>query len=224
MAITDWPLQERPRERLLALGPASLADAELLAILLRTGVKGKSAVDLARQLLGRFGSVGGLLDAGSTSLGETPGLGTAKLAQLQAALELARRALKEEISLRNALSSPRAVRDYLRLALAGREQEVFVVMLLDAQHRVISSEELFRGTLTQTSVYPREVVKCALKHNAAAVIFAHNHPSGVAEPSHADEILTRSLKAALALVDIQVLDHFIVAGSRTMSFAERGLL
>jgi DNA repair protein RadC len=224
MAITDWPLQERPRERLLALGPASLADAELLAILLRTGIKGKSAVDLARQLLGRFGSVGGLLDAGSTSLGETPGLGTAKLAQLQAALELARRALKEEISLRNALSSPRAVRDYLRLALAGREQEVFVVMLLDAQHRVISSEELFRGTLTQTSVYPREVVKCALKHNAAAVIFAHNHPSGVAEPSHADEILTRSLKAALALVDIQVLDHFIVAGSRTMSFAERGLL
>ena len=137
---------------------------------------------------------------------------------------MARRALKEEISLRNALSSPRAVRDYLRLALAGREQEVFVVMLLDAQHRVISSEELFRGTLTQTSVYPREVVKCALKHNAAAVIFAHNHPSGVAEPSHADEILTRSLKAALALVDIQVLDHFIVAGSRTMSFAERGLL
>jgi len=224
MAITDWPLQERPRERLLARGPASLADAELLAILLRTGIKGKSAVDLARQLLGRFGSVGGLFDAGSTSLGETPGLGTAKLAQLQAALELARRALKEEISLGNALSSPRAVRDYLRLLLAGREQEVFVVMLLDAQHRVISSEELFRGTLTQTSVYPREVVKCALKHNAAAVIFAHNHPSGVAEPSHADEILTRSLKAALALVDIQVLDHFIVAGSRTMSFAERGLL
>jgi len=224
MAITDWPVQERPRERLLALGAASLADAELLAILLRTGIKGKSAVDLARQLLGRFGSVGGLLDAGSTKLAETPGLGTAKLAQLQAALELARRALKEEISSRNALSSPRAVRDYLRLALAGREQEVFVVLLLDAQHRVIAHEELFRGTLTQTSVYPREVVKCALRHNAAAVIFAHNHPSGVAEPSHADEILTRSLKSALALVDIEVLDHFIVAGSRTMSFAERGLL
>src|SRR5213592_2221167 len=213
MAITDWPVQERPRERLLALGAASLADAELLAILLRTGIKGKSAVDLARQLLGRFGSVGGLLDAGS-----------ANLAELQAALELARRALREEISTRNALSSPRAVRDYLRLALAGREQEVFVVLLLDAQHRVIAHEELFRGTLTQTSVYPREVVKCSLRHNAAAVIFAHNHPSGVAEPSHADEILTRSLKSALALVDIQVLDHFIVAGSRTMSFAERGLL
>src|SRR6266540_2302449 len=209
MAITDWPLQERPRERLFALGAGSLADAELLAILLRTGVKGKSAVDVARHLLGRFGSVAALLEAGSGSLAETPGLGSAKLAQLQAALELARRALKEEISSRDALSSPRAVRDYLRLA---------------AQHRVTASEELFRGTLTQTSVYPREVVKCALKHNAAAVIFAHNHPSGVAEPSHADEILTRSLKAALALVDIQVLDHFIVAGSRTMSFAERGLL
>ncbi len=224
MAITDWPLQERPRERLHALGAGSLADAELLAILLRTGIKGKSAVDVARQLLGRFGSVSALLEAGADNLMETPGLGSAKLAQLQAALELARRALKEEISSRDALSSPRAVRDYLRLALAGREQEVFVVLLLDAQHRVIASEELFRGTLTQTSVYPREVVKCALRHNAAAVIFAHNHPSGVAEPSHADEILTRSLKAALALVDIQVLDHFIVAGSRTMSFAERGLL
>jgi DNA repair protein RadC len=222
MAITDWPPQERPRERLLAQGPAALADAELLAILLRTGVKGKSAVDLARQLLGRFGSVSALLEAGAT--GKTPGLGDAKLAQLRAAVELARRALKEEISSGDALASPRAVRDYLRLALAGREQEVFVVLLLDAQHRVIASEELFRGTLTQTSVYPREVVKCALKHNAAAVIFAHNHPSGVAEPSHADEILTRSLKSALALVDIRVLDHFIVAGTRTMSFAERGLL
>ncbi|HTQ75495.1 MAG TPA: DNA repair protein RadC [Burkholderiales bacterium] len=224
MAINDWPPQERPRERLLAMGPASLADAELLAILLRTGVKGKSAVDLARDLLGRHGSISALLEAGSTASREIPGLGAAKVAQLKAALELARRALREEISARDALSSPRAVRDYLRLALAGREQEVFMVLLLDAQHRVIVSEELFRGTLTQTSVYPREVVKCALRHNAAAVIFAHNHPSGVAEPSHADEILTRSLKTALALVDIQVLDHFIVAGTRTLSFAERGLL
>ena len=224
MAITDWPVQERPRERLLALGAASLADAELLAILLRTGTKGKSAVDVARQLLGRFGSVSALLEAGPAGLAETPGLGSAKLAQLQAALELARRALREDLSSRDALSSPRAVRDYLRLLLSGREQEVFVVLFLDAQHRVIASEEMFRGTLTQTSVYPREVVKCALKHNSAAVIFAHNHPSGVAEPSHADELLTRSLKAALALVDVQVLDHFIVAGTRTMSFAERGLI
>ena len=224
MAITDWPVQERPRERLLALGAGSLADAELLAILLRTGTKGKSAVDVARELLGRFGSVSALLEAVPEALVETPGLGSAKLAQLQAALELAKRALREDLSSRDALSSPRAVRDYLRLLLSGREQEVFVVLLLDAQHRVIASEEMFRGTLTQTSVYPREVVKCALKHNCAAVIFAHNHPSGVAEPSHADELLTRSLKAALALVDVQVLDHFIVAGTRTMSFAERGLI
>lgn len=224
MAITDWPAQERPRERLLAQGAASLADAELLAILLRSGVRGKSAVDLARQLLARFGSVSALLEAGAASLADIPGLGQAKLAQLQAALELARRALREDLSSRDALSSPRAVRDYLRLLLSGREHEIFVVLLLDAQHRIIATEELFRGTLTQTSVYPREVVKCALRHNGAAVIFAHNHPSGVAEPSHADELLTRSLKAALALVDVQVLDHFIVAGTRTLSFAERGLL
>jgi DNA repair protein RadC len=224
MAITDWPMQERPRERLIALGPHALADAELLAILLRTGVKGQSAVDVARGLLTRFGSVGGLLEIGVEKLAAVPGLGTAKAAQLHAALELSRRALKEDLAARDALSSPRAVRDYLRLALAGRQHEVFVVLLLDAQHRVIACEELFRGTLTQTSVYPREVVKCALRHNAAAVIFAHNHPSGVAEPSHADEILTRSLKSALGLVDVQVLDHFVVAGSATTSFAERGLL
>jgi len=224
MAITDWPVQERPRERLIALGPAALADAELLAILLRTGTKGRSAVDVARGLLSRFGSVAGLLEAGASELSGVPGLGTAKSAQLQAALELSRRALREELSARDVLSSPRAVRDYLRLAFAGREHEVFVVLLLDAQHRVIACEELFRGTLTQTSVYPREVVKCALRHNAAAVIFAHNHPSGVAEPSHADELLTRALKAALGLVDVQVLDHFVVAGAATTSFAERGLL
>jgi DNA repair protein RadC len=224
MAITDWPVQERPRERLIALGPRALVDAELLAILLRTGVKGQSAVDVARTLLARFGSVAGLLEADSEALAAMPGLGSAKSAQLQAALELSRRALREELAARDVLSSPRAVRDYLRLALAGRQHEVFVVLLLDAQHRVIHCEELFRGTLTQTSVYPREVVKCALRHNAAAVIFAHNHPSGVAEPSHADEILTRSLKSALGLVDVQVLDHFVVAGSATTSFAERGLL
>jgi DNA repair protein RadC len=224
LAITDWPLQERPRERLIALGPRALADAELLAILLRTGVKGKSAVDVARALLARFGSVAALLEASPEDLAALPGLGSAKSAQLQAALELSRRALREEISARDVLSSPRAVRDYLRLVFAGRQHEVFVVLLLDAQHRVIACEELFRGTLTQTSVYPREVVKCALRHNAAAVIFAHNHPSGVAEPSHADEILTRSLKSALGLVDVQVLDHFVVAGPATTSFAERGLL
>ncbi len=222
MAITDWPLNERPRERLLAHGPGALADAELLAILLRTGSRGRSAVDLARELIGRCGSLGALLSVDNP--GKVPGLGSAKLAQLRAALELARRALKEELAVHDVLSSPGAVRDYLKLSLANRGHEVFVVLLLDAQHRVVAAEELFRGTLTQTSVYPREVVKCALRNNAAAVIFAHNHPSGIPEPSHADEILTRSLKAALALVDIQVLDHFIVAGTRTMSFAERGLI
>jgi len=224
MAITDWPLQERPRERLLALGPASLADAELLAILLRTGVRGKSAVDVARELIGRFGSVAGLLEAGSANLEETPGLGNAKLAQLQAALELARRALREELSSRDALASPRAVRDYLRLTLANRDHEVFVVVLLDAQHRVVTSEELFRGTIDGASVHPREVVKRALHYNAAAVILAHNHPSGVAEPSRADMQLTRRLIDALALVDIRVLDHFIIGDGEGVSLAERGCL
>jgi len=224
VAINDWPASERPRERLLANGPGALADAELLAILLRTGVRGASAVDLARELVARFGSIGALLAADSKELAAARGLGSAKLAQLKAVLELARRALKEELSRGNALSSPGAVRDFLRLVLSGRDREVFVVLLLDAQHRVIAVDELFIGTLTQTSVYPREVVKVALRHNAAALIFAHNHPSGLAEPSNADEMLTRTLKTALALVDIPVLDHFIVAGGTTTSFAERGLL
>jgi DNA repair protein RadC len=224
VAITDWPKTERPRERLLERGPAALADAELLAILLLTGVRGSSAVDLARELIARFGSIGALLTADARELAAARGLGNAKLAQLQVVLELARRALKHDLSRGNALSSPRSVRDYLQLSLLGRDREVFIALLLDAQHRVIAVEELFSGTLTQTSVYPREVVKSALRHNAAAVIFAHNHPSGVAEPSNADQLLTQSLKTALALVDIQVLDHFVVAGTVTTSFAERGLL
>ncbi|MBI4292451.1 MAG: DNA repair protein RadC [Betaproteobacteria bacterium] len=224
MAIRDWPATERPRERLLALGPQALADAELLAVLLRTGKRGASAVDLARTLLLQFGSVGALLAAAGAELSQVAGLGPAKRSELQAVLELARRALKEEMVRSSALSSPHSVREYLRLSLAGRDHEVFVALLLDAQHRLIACEELFRGTLSQTSVYPREVVKTALACNAAAVIFAHNHPSGVAEPSGADELLTRTLKSALALVDIQVLDHFIVTGSTAMSFAERGLL
>jgi DNA repair protein RadC len=224
MAITDWPAQERPRERLLQLGPASLSDAELLAIFLRTGVRGKSAVDLARDLLLRCGSLGALFATRRAELAGLPGLGDAKYSQLQAVLELARRALAETLRSGDALGSPAAVRDFLRLSLANREHEVFLAVMVDAQNRVLASEELFRGTLTQTSVYPREVVKCALACNAAAVIFAHNHPSGVAEPSHADQVLTQSLKAALALVDVKVLDNFIVAGSSALSFAERGLL
>jgi DNA repair protein RadC len=224
MSITDWPELERPREKLLALGPASLSDAELLAIFLRTGARGKSAVDLARELLTRFGGLSALFSAKRSEVGSLSGLGAAKYAQLQAVLEMARRALGEKLRHADALGSPAAVRDYLRLTLSGRDHEVFICVLLDAQNRVVACEELFRGTLTQTSVYPREVVKCALARNAAAVIFAHNHPSGAAEPSHADQVLTQTLKQALALVDIKVLDHFIVAGSGALSFAERGLI
>jgi len=224
MAITDWPADQRPREKLLAQGPAALSDAELVALFLRTGIAGKNAIELARELIGVCGGLNGLLSADRTTLAHVRGLGSAKLAQLAAVLELARRCLGEQLRSGTPLNSPSAVRDYLRLALGSREHEVFLALFVDAQHRVLCAEELFRGTLTQTSVYPREVVKAALRANAAAVIFAHNHPSGVAQPSQADELLTRSLKDALALVEVKVLDHFIVAGRQTLSFAERGLL
>lgn len=225
MAITDWPADERPRERLLARGAAALSDAELLAIFLRVGVKGKSAVDLARELICRFGSLTRLFAASQTSFSAFPGMGPAKYVQLQAVLEMSRRALVEQIKQGVAFAAPGAVRDYLRLHLAGLPHEVFFALWLDAQNRLIAAEELFCGTLTQTSVYPREVVKKALAHNAAAVVLAHNHPSGLAEPSRADELLTHELKQALALVDVRVLDHFIVAGqAQPLSFAECGLL
>jgi DNA repair protein RadC len=224
MAITDWPEGERPREKLLQRGVASLSDAELLAIFLRTGVTGKSAVDLARELLIRFDNLTNLFAASEKEFCEIHGMGQAKYVQLQAVLEMARRALHEEMKAGDALNSPRAVRDYLQLLLRSRPQEVFMAIFLDAQHRVIAAEELFHGTLTQTSVYPREVVKRAMHHNAAALIFAHNHPSGVAEPSQSDQSLTGALKQALSLVDVRVLDHFIVAGAGCLSFAERGLL
>jgi DNA repair protein RadC len=224
MSITDWPEDERPRERLLARGAAALSDAELLAIFLRVGMRGKSAVDLARELIGHFGSLNRLFSATQDELSVIPGMGPAKYVQLQAVLEMSRRALVEGMKQNDAMSTPGAVRDYLRLHLAGLGHEVFFALWLDAQNRLIAPEELFRGTLTQTSVYPREVVKKALQHNAA-VVLAHNHPSGVSEPSSADEFLTRELKQALALVDVRVLDHFIVAGqSQPLSFAERGLL
>ncbi len=224
MAIPDWPESERPREKLLKNGAAYLSDAELLALFLRTGMVGKSAVDLARELLTRFDSLTGLFAANQAAFCQVPGMGPAKYAQLQAVLEMARRALAEELKSGDAMNSPKSVRDYLRLSLEGKKHEIFVGIFLDAQNRAIAAEELFNGTLTQTSVYPREVVKRALYHNAAAMIFAHNHPSGVAEPSQADEILTQSLKQALALVDVKVLDHFIVGGGTAMSFAERGLI
>ena len=227
MAITDWPEGERPRERLLAHGPEALSDAELLAIYLRVGVRGKSAVDVARDLLAAFdGSLAALADAPLAELAAVSGIGAAKAAQLKASFELARRALAQEMATRETVfSAPGKVRDWLRLRLATRPNEVFMALWLDAQNRLLRAEELFAGTLTQTSVYPREVVKAALACNAAAVILAHNHPSGIAEPSRADEMLTRNLKEALALVDVKVLDHFIVAGNAPpLSFAERGLL
>lgn len=224
MAITDWPEAERPREKLLRRGVSSLSDAELLAIFLRTGITGKSAVDLARELLKHFGSLTELFLADQNTFCQLPGMGVAKYTQLQAVLEMAQRALKEELKNGDVMDSPQSVRDYLCLGLAGKEHEIFVGIFLDARNRIIATEELATGTLTQASVYPREVVKRALYYNAAAMIFAHNHPSGVAEPSKADEMLTQSLKQALALVDVKVLDHFIIGDRDTLSFAEHGLI
>ena len=222
--ISQWPPGERPRERLLAQGPAALTDAELLAVVLGTGTSSASALDVARGLLGRHRGLSGLFGEPLARLASSAGVGPAKAAKLKAGIELARRLLREEVTHGSTLTSPEAVRDYLRLTLAALPHEAFVVLFLDSQHRLLAADELFRGTLAQTSVYPREIVKAALAHNAAAVIFAHNHPSGVAEPSRADELLTQALKQALALVDIRTLDHFVVAGHRVVSFAERGLL
>lgn len=224
MAITDWPANERPREKLIELGADSLSDAELLAIFLRVGVVGKSAVDLARDLLNKFGTLNAIFAASENELSQVHGIGSSKYVQLQAIFEMSRRALNEQLQQRDIYNSPQQVRDYLVLKLGALTREVFLVMFLDAQNRLNATEELFSGTLTQTSVYPREVVKRAMQHNAASVIFAHNHPSGVAQQSPADELLTKQLKQALALVDVRVLDHFIVAGNQTLSFAEQGLL
>jgi DNA repair protein RadC len=222
--IADWPAGERPRERLFAHGVDSLTDAELLSLVLGTGIASASALDVARELLTRHRGLIGLFGESAATLAQAQGVGPAKAAKLKAGIELARRLLREEMTLGSALTSPEAVRDYLRLTLASLPYEAFVVLFLDSQHRLLSADELFRGTLAQTSVYPREIVKAALARNAAAVIFAHNHPSGVAEPSRADELLTQALKQALALVDVRTLDHFVVAGHRVVSFAERGLL
>ncbi len=224
MRACDRTDAERPQERLLGFGPAALTDAELLAVILRNGTAGQPVLDLAHDMLRRFGGCAGVLAASTAQIRAVHGLGPAKAAQLKAAVELTRRALLEEVAVKDALTSPDAVRDYLRSCLSALPHEAFMALFLDSQHRLVAANELFRGTLAQTSVYPREVVKAALACNAAAVIFAHNHPSGVAEPSRADELLTTALKQALALVDIRTLDHFIVAGNRVVSFAERGLL
>jgi DNA repair protein RadC len=224
MAIKDWPAEERPREKLLQRGSDALTDAELLAIFLRTGTPGKSAVDLARELLTDFGSLQALLDADQSRFCQGLGLGSAKYAQLQAVLEMARRHFKEILRRGNALTSPDITRAYLSAHLRGYSYEVFACLFLDNQHRVIKLDELFRGTIDSASVYPREVARQALHHNAAAVIFAHNHPSGISEPSHADKQITEKLKQALALFDIRVLDHFIIGDGQPYSFAEHGLL
>jgi len=224
MAIKDWPAEERPREKLLQRGASALTDAELLAIFLRTGTPGKSAVDLARELLDTFGSLKALLNADQAQFCQGLGLGAAKYAQLQAVLEMARRHFEEILQRGNALSSPDITRAYLSAHLRGYSYEVFACLFLDNQHRVIQLDEMFRGTLDSASVYPREVVKQALHHNAAAVIFAHNHPSGIAEPSQSDKLITDKLKQALGLFDIRVLDHFIVGDGPPYSFAEHGLL
>lgn len=224
MSIKDWPAEDRPREKLLNKGSSALTDAELLAIFLRTGIKGKSAVDLARELLNEFGSLQALLDADQIKFCQGKGLGNAKYAQLQAVLEMAKRHFVEILQRGDALTSPEATRAYLSTQLRSYSYEVFACLFLDNQHRVILFEELFKGTIDGASVYPREVAKRALFHNAAAVIFAHNHPSGINEPSQADKQITSRLKQALILFDIRVLDHFIIGDGQPYSFAEHGLL
>ena len=224
MLLKDLPEDARPREKLLARGPGALSDAELLALLLRTGLPGKNALQMGQELLDRFGGVAGLLHTGADNLKSIKGLGPAKRAEIVAVLELARRALTAQLQQQTLFESPEAVRDYLQLQLGSRPYEIFAVLFLDSQHRLIVLEELFRGTLTQTSVYPREVVVRALALNAASVVLAHNHPSGTAQPSRADEALTQTLKAALGLVDVRVLDHFVVTSTEAVSMAERGLL
>ena len=222
MSIRDWPAAERPREKLLEQGSASLSDAELLAIFLRTGVTGKSAVDLARHLLAEFGSLRALLEADLGSFSRQLGLGPAKFSQLQAVLEMGRRHLAERLRRDSALESPQAVRDYLKSLLRHEHHEVFGCLFMDSKHRMLAFEVLFRGSIDSASVYPRQVVMRALAHNAAAVIFCHNHPSGVPEPSEADRTLTQRLTEALDLIEVRVLDHFIVGDGEPLSMVEHG--
>ncbi len=224
MLLKDLPEDARPREKLLSRGPGALSDAELLALLLRSGIPGKNVLQMSQELVDTFGGVGGLLHTSAEDLKRIKGLGPAKRAELVAVLELARRALAQELKAKPVFDTPQAVRDYLQLQLGSRPHEIFAVLFLDSQNCLIALEELFRGTLTQTSVYPREVVVRALAHHAASVVLAHNHPSGTAQPSRADEALTQTLKAALGLVDVRVLDHFVVTRAQAVSMAEMGLL
>jgi len=222
MAIRDWPQDERPREKLLDKGAGALSDAELLAILLRTGTPGHSALDLARDVLGNFHSLRKLIASDRNRFCAEPGLGPTRFAELQAAVEIARRQLTETLRAGPSLASPRATRDYLSARLRDLEHEVFCCLYLDKRHRLIHFEEMFRGTIDGASVHPREIVKAALQRNCAAIIIAHNHPSGIAEPSQADELITQRVKEALALVDIRLLDHIIIGDGVSVSLAERG--
>lgn len=224
MGIKQWAEADRPREKLLCRGPEALSDAELLAIFLRTGVKGCSAVDLSRRLLNRFGNLGALLSAQQDKFCDSPGLGPAKYAQLQAVLEMAKRHLAEQLVQHDVFNSPQAVRSYLKAQLRSRQREVFVGLFLNAQHQLLAYEEIFLGSLTSAAVHPREVVKLALRHNAAALIIAHNHPSGVAEPSQADIRITERIRQALDLVDVALLDHMVVGAGDVCSLAELGHL
>lgn len=224
MPIIDWPEAERPREKLLQRGADALTDAELLAIFLRTGCKGQTAIDLAYNLLNDFASLRNLFNASLDDFCQAKGVGPAKYVQLQAVLEMSRRYLNETLAQQDVISSPAETREYLKHQLRDRSCEIFAALFLDNRHQVIKFEELFQGTIDGASVYPREVVKKALKHNAAALIVAHNHPSGVAEPSSADEHITLRLKDALALVDIRLLDHLIIGNGEIVSLAERGVI
>ena len=223
MAISEWPKDQRPRERLLATGPESLTDPELIAILLRTGTAGKNAIDLGREMLSHFGSLNRLFAASAQELAKLKGLGPAKLAIFQTVIELARRAIAEELKAGPLLHSTHAVKNFLQLQFASHDQEIFLVLFLDVQHRLIASEKMFEGTLTRTHVYPREILRRALTHNAAAVIFAHNHPSGSPEPSDLDKSMTAELKRVMQSMDIALLDHIIVGTGKTWSFNEHGL-
>lgn len=222
--VKHWPRDSRPREKLLARGPSALSDVELLALLLRTGITGKNVLQLAREVLDHFGGIRGLLDAGADALKQVKGLGPAKRAEVIAVLEIARRALAEKLEVRPVFESPTAAQEYLQLHLGSRPHEVFAVMFLDSQNRLLAMEDMFRGTLNQATIYPREIVVRALHHHAAAVVLAHNHPSGNAEPSRADIELTRRVLTALALVDVRVLDHFVVTRDSAVSLAQEGLM
>ncbi len=224
MPISNWPEQERPREKLLTRGPAALSDAELLAIFMRTGLRGKTAIDLSRDLLTEYGGLRGLIETNPKTFCQTKGLGLAKYSQIQAAIELGKRYLQENLQKKDVLSSPNDTKNFLLAQLRAYPYEVFACLFLDNRNQIISFDKMFNGTIDGASVYPREVVKQALARNAAAVIFAHNHPSGVVEPSLADKNITRRLQEALSLVDIRVLDHFIIGENTAVSFAEQGLI